>query len=439
MNVKQLVILTAVVVGLVFLITFAFQYIGQEKTSKTEKSKVTQAKPLTFPVTKVEWDPKKPAIHEVRAPGQHYFWFQNDNDAPAQLGLVGMNCKCSKVDLCVLPAETWKGLSPEQRELPAINSDLSWQALPELRADPKGIEVPPRAAGWVRLGWKGEKAGPETLKADLWMQAPSRDIEPLPLEMPVLFVEPVACHAETGVEVTEQWLGKLETGETAQVTFLYRSATRRDFSLEPAEATTKLPFEMDKPEKLNEEECKKLAEKYQVPVLCAYKVRVKVSEQNTQLDLGLFRYRVILKSDANPEPLTVFVSGEVEGPVRLVTEDGRSRIDLGPFSARADKGLEISLATDDPSLELRIDRAKTAPFFKLGEPKEEKGRAARTWHIEGTIPARSLEGPFPNRDKLGYEDTAVYLTIHRKDDKGVVSEKSWRRIRVLVVGNATAR
>jgi hypothetical protein len=66
-----------------------------------------------------------------------------------------------------------------------------------------------------------------------------------------------------------------------------------------------------------------------------------------------------------------------------------------------------------------------------------------------TIPANTIAGPFPiretkeelssKRETPGYNDCAVYLAIYKQDGAGSKPEQPWRRIRIPVMGNATAR
>src|SRR5262249_26772488 len=65
---------------------------------------------LTFPVKvypppENALTPPRPVEAEYKRPGWHDFWFVNDSGEDVKFGLKGMNCKCSSVQLYLLPAD----------------------------------------------------------------------------------------------------------------------------------------------------------------------------------------------------------------------------------------------------------------------------------------------------------------------------------------------
>jgi hypothetical protein len=251
----------------------------------------------------------------------------------------------------------------------------------------------------------------------------------------------------------EKYVGKVGGAEVGKASFICWSATRPDFTLQPDPDSRPHPcIIVNQPEKLSAASCEELAKKINLPVRTAYRLAIEVREQVEridektgqpriyQLDQGLFRYPVHLKSSAGP--VTVHLMGEVEGPVIVETPDGRSRIDLGSFPMSEDRVEIIKLYTSEPDLEVRLDgeRTRATPFFQVKEPKEIPQPRGKAWHVELTIPANTAEGPFPNRSKTakpGYDDCAVYLTIHKKGEAGEKPDQPVRRIRIPIYGNAT--
>src|SRR5262249_37214965 len=63
---------------------------------------------LVLPVKSVEWDPESAGEREVNKEGHWDFWFDNRKEQPVELGLKAKNCKCTKLEVCVLPSEQVK-------------------------------------------------------------------------------------------------------------------------------------------------------------------------------------------------------------------------------------------------------------------------------------------------------------------------------------------
>lgn len=448
---KQLIILSMVVVALVFLATVAMQYVGggrRDNTPPPPGPVVHLFFPMTsVPMTSVETTP----IQESHKEGHHDFWFENRTNGDVQLGLTSMNkCKCSRVEVCVLPAERWKGLETRARDQLAQSAEVTFQPLPEYNPkDRQGVTVPAGAGGWVRLVWKKDEQGLQTLKAELWTQDASSEAGKVDLTMSINFVEPVVCveeeiakapDKEPAKRPDEKYVGKLSGGESVQVNFLCVSYTRPAFSLKPEPGRTPC-IVIGEPEKLTAEQCKEL--KLPHPVLSGYRVPVTVHEQvddRHQLDLGLFRYTEVLKTDTGIDP-NFYLYGEVEGPVEVVTGEEnpnlRGRIMLGKFREQDGIAFKIRLYASDPQLEMRLDgeRTRKTPFFEVEEPKEVEQTAGKAWEVKVIIPPGTVEGPFPERrtekPKPGYQDCAVYLQVRKK------GEETWRTIRVPVYGEGT--
>ena len=104
------------------------------------------------------------------------------------------------------------------------------------------------------------------------------------------------------------------------------------------------------------------------------------------------------------------------------------------FELRAD-------VTDDSERCVDGERTRATPFFMVQEPKEIAQPTGKAWAVDVTIPAGTVEGPFPDRvskvAKPGYEDCAVYLLVRKTPAAGGKADAPWRRIRVPVYGEAT--
>jgi hypothetical protein len=453
MNIKQLLILAVVLVVLVFVVTFASQYLGSGVQETPAPLPGPVGTHLSFPEGKVypplkENDEPEFVLVQEQNPGFRDFWFENISGQPLQLGLSRAGCTCSKVEVCVLPEEEWKKRPAAARSTQAEPDEtLTWSTLLEYPKDRKGVPVPVGAGGWLRLRWDGRKSGPQQLTANIWTETRDSEYANAPLSVAVTFLDPVIVQDEESARDPARWqlkldekrLGRLEPGVERQAIFLCWSATRDQFIVKPRD-TGHACVRTGEPIPLSAAERKQLAELFKLPVKSAYRVPVSVRESmnDTQLDLGNFRYRVSLDTDAGAR--SVFVSGEVEGAVTVVTPDGRSQVDIGKFPAREDMEVVVNLTTNDSHLKLKLDPGpnKRGPFFQVKEPEEIKEAVGKRWKVEVKIPAGSAEGRFPNPNKPGFEpdDCSIYLAIYRSDEAG---NKPWRRIRVPIVGEATAR
>src|SRR5262245_3231355 len=119
MSIKQMAILSVVVVALVFLVTYAAVYLGEGSkpggsvlpgppTKVALKLDETVYGPGDANAQDPDRKDKRAPIVERNKPGHHDFWFENDSGAPVKVGLVERNCKCAQVEIGVLPEEKWK-------------------------------------------------------------------------------------------------------------------------------------------------------------------------------------------------------------------------------------------------------------------------------------------------------------------------------------------
>lgn len=421
LTMTQQVLLVVAVVILVFIVGLVYMYrpAADPNTPDRGPGPAQEQGHLKFTRPRVQWELDRGETGEFESdvPGHHDFWFHNDRDVPVQLGLNWKNCHCSNVKVCLAPD---KHKAPEEPE----RSQLSWKQLDT--ADTEGIEVPPGARGWVRLGWISDKLGLERLEAIVWTRM-NKEPGKVLLELPVNFVRAVQLLP------AEFPLGELSLG-SGERTFdlICWSPTRHQFSLKPEPASHRC-ITCGQPVELKDEERKALETQAGRPVRCAYRVPVTVREridENTQLDLGPFREEVVL-SVTEPVKLRVSsnVSGKVsDGALKVPMLDGASRINLKSFSANEEKTLEVFIESPRSDLELKLDE-KTSDFLKASKVEvDSQAGTQKTWKLTVKVPANSAPGRFPN-DLEGFRDCAVYLQISRDN-------QPWRRIRIPVEGNA---
>jgi len=107
----QMAILLVIVVGLVFVIAFASQYLQHRSTSTRDGVERTASRTRSCFPEPWAWSPGRPAspAYEWKVPGTLDFWFENDTAAPVEMGLKDKSCKCTRVEVRVVPRE-WKSL-----------------------------------------------------------------------------------------------------------------------------------------------------------------------------------------------------------------------------------------------------------------------------------------------------------------------------------------
>jgi hypothetical protein len=469
MRPKQVAVLALALVALIGVVTyFKMNLPTNARGNPGRATPDDQPQALNFP--EVTWptvttDPTKmqasapPPEFEWHQLGHHDFWFQNDTDKAVQMGLVRTTCKCTSVMIALAP-EGWekeKGRKAGAAEAAAVIGsggllgalgqaaagdsresdpapDLNWQTLVSetVKNDAGGVVVPPKGRGWVRVGWKSEKLGPERLSLDLWTDPPGP--QPIHLEVGVFLVEPVY------VEPKEATIDEpINVGDPPRMmSFFCWSPTRDHFRVEPEPADVqkqKHPFiTVGSPVPATDVERKALADalKRKWGVRAAYRVPVTVRERlpdGRQSDLGPFHKSFTLTTDTADEPLVVTVLGTVKGDVTVISDsDLPDRIRLVPFPTHF--GVSKTVAVEaDPGAKLEVVRH---PEFMQVELKEEPMAAAdrKTWTLTVTILPDQVHGKFPRPDDPSLQDTSVYLETQSKPP---------RRIRIPVSGEATQR
>jgi hypothetical protein len=390
---------------------------------------------------------------EHKVGGYHDFWFVNEQEQAVKAGLdrAAPRCKCSRVELTVLPPERRTRALAAEAALRGVAAAGRWQALlagPGLYAAlQRGLEpvelkqreettVPAGAIGWVRLGWDGRRLGPDRLSAVLWVGNPERP--PTTLGAVIFVHDPVKVENELPV-------GTLSNDELPRtVSIVAWSSTRPRLNLAArvngTRSSARDPFEVGRPQPLTSKELAELEKSVNTaqpsgqagPVLCAYRIPVtlrKVSaDGSTPFDIGPFvRWVVVGEAD---ESLTVRVFGRVRGLVEVRGESTSGMVSLSVFLRSRGKKVKVMVQSDAQGLTLKFDRARTPAFLaaRLGAP-ERVGMRGRSWTLEiEVLPERAL-GMFPRREDPLYEDSAVYLEARQEG-------KPTRPIRIPVVGTA---
>ncbi|HMF15460.1 MAG TPA: hypothetical protein VKE94_24270 [Gemmataceae bacterium] len=433
MSPKQIIVIAVGVAILAGGITYLVASIGPSGDAET-KSNEPQVKvplPVEFPSQFAG-----PRFEEAFTAGNHPFLFRNKKEEPIPLGVYWKNCKCSSVEICAAPPN-WQGLSDAELIKKADDPNLEWTKLDK---DDKGFVVPPKAAGWIRLGWGADKNSDTSFKADFWVYSPDHGLG-FELEMPVSFVEAVRIGAADDPQRTDQSLGRLGPGDQRDVKFVIWSPTRESFTLEAAPPRNDPCLAYGEPKKLPEEELKRLSQTGR-KALSGYEVTVTARERagDHQFDIGPFRREVRWKTNAAKDPIRANVVGTILGEVTafVAGNPDEPRLDMGVIDADRPRVHRIRLESENPAVELALDDA-TSDFLdvKMLEPKEGKkedlgdATTRKTWNVQVSFRTDSgFRGRFPDVERPGYESTAV---VFRITHAGAANETP-RRIKVTARG-----
>jgi hypothetical protein len=454
MKPTQTVLLLVIMVVMIFAVTFASMYV-RDSTTNRQPDDETQPPPLalsfdgtSFP--ELLYDEER-IVTEYGQSGQHDFWFKNENDQEVTVGLISKNCTCSDVRLLLAP-EAWRtpleraeaqrdqvmayvgpvggglagrlaGAVPLERARAELLQGAADSDFRTLADDPiKGIVVPPRTRGVVRVLWHARRTTtnpyPQNLSAQLWVQNPQNPAAPLLVG--ALLVDPIRLDRE------EANFGILGASDAETKVLYCWSSTRPNFRLKAR--PTGEPFVRCQVEKINEEERRTLRGRIG-PVLAGYRVTVSVRERiddRTRSDEGVFQHRVeLFPSDGKEKlgPLEVTLRGLVRGDV--LVQGAETGIALGQFPANRGTRHEVTLSVKEQDLDLQV--AGYPPFMTV-ELKKEKTSGNQRWKLQLVIGRDQAAGAFPRADNEIYKDTAIYLKI---------GGEGTRRLRIPVLGTAT--
>src|SRR5262245_17788261 len=120
MKQSQWTIAVLVLAAMVFLVTFAMNYLGftRDRPSKPTSREAREVRFFWRGMPLPSAIPEKDRLlrrsdgieTEVKVPGFQDFWFRNDHPEPVTLGLKRTNCKCTAVEVFLLDEEGQKRL-----------------------------------------------------------------------------------------------------------------------------------------------------------------------------------------------------------------------------------------------------------------------------------------------------------------------------------------
>jgi hypothetical protein len=461
MKQSQWIIAAVVLAAMVFIVTFAMNYLGFTPTRKTPGS-TREALEVTFFWKEAPFGGHGGIETEEKATGHQDFWFRNDNEKPVKVELKRTSCKCTAVELFLLPEQATERLLSDAVALFGVGSGgrtaalaLHCLALPEMQKgalgpaellrDKESVSVPAGAVGWVRMSWKAEKLGRQIQEAELWMDG--KDVgKSARLETRVRFHEALRVNPTLALGLLRD--EELVAGVTKHI--VCWSSTRPSFRLEARAGLLRGkaasdPFVVGKPERLGPEEVLALQKANNDPdtgsqgsegqVLCAYRIPVTLlavsPDKTTPFDIGPFHRGVILSSpDVAAEPKHVTVTGRVRGAVEIGNDEEGGVLNFSSFPKTRGKRQSINLQSDVPGLTLEFDRQRTPRFLSatLGKPEKLDG-SGQTWKLHAEVLPGQASGVFPRREDPAYEDSAVYL-------KAIAPGKPVRTVRIGVQGTA---
>jgi hypothetical protein len=414
------------------LITFLGQLPGQPGVlAQWEPPPKVPPKPGTkVPPYAAEYEVSTDATHPD---GGHYdYEFTNPEGQSLEVGLESMNCQCSRVTICVLNDEQWSRYRDRKRQEPdpiarsrqsTTDDGLPWKEL--IQKDHKGVVVPPKGSGVVRLFWDGRrKKGPESdlLKLELWVTPPGKFSQRalVPLGAYVAYVEPARFYPK------ELDVGTLDPQVPQRSAHLYCWSATRRLKLSASQSDPCLTITI---KELDEQERESLTRKLReleimTRVRSAFRVDVTVHEQkgDKRLDLGSFSRSLPLEVRGPGDLLPVappVVRGRVQGDIRVGGRDDKGHITLKPFKSNHGARATAELWAKQ-GLELDYDGCQPADLnftVKLPKQPEEGGTGWAVWRVELRVPEGLQPGPLP-------EETAIILR----------TRDGQRRIRIPVRG-----
>lgn len=426
---------------MVFGVTFALQYLGDPRSNPAKGDTPAGSQELTFGMK--HFPPgDQPIELEQGGDGSCDFWFVNENDRPMGVWLNKTGCKCSEV-LVFLTSPEWRQRRSALLAAQLLASSDLWSGLglvmgaeqdPELhrlegqaKGEPisdKVVQVPRKGVGWVRLTWKGEKQGATATKfwGELWMD--QKGAGPIArLEAGVRFLPPLRVAGNS----TDRKLGNLNPRSLPhEESIVYWSSTRPSLDVEVKMVRLRTqpgtdPFQVGQPQPLTDTERERLQQEVKDAaepgkVRCAYRVPVAIrdrADDTAQVDTGPFRRQVELKLKGQDDPVTVTMTGAVQGDVRVGGNPGEEgHVRFLTFSTSKGKLKSIQLFSETPGITLALDEKRTAPFLDVViNPPEIGAGGLHTWNLDVRIPPGGLVGKFPRDDDPAFRDTAVYLKV----------------------------
>lgn len=444
MKTSQKIGLFVVIIGVVFVVTFVSQWTSPPDRPIGPVSGPPPVTKLVFPETEAA----NPVTTELQGTGFHDFYFQNPAATAVEIGVDYQSCRCSKVEVFTFTPEeekifqqgngtrSWSTASSGALPLVCVQAALDeekrgfladakrWQAADV--HEKTSATVPAQSSGLVRVGWSGKQEGPQRMKVILWSQprGDDRSRATTPLEIPVMIVAPLSIQQPATAALS----APLQENGKNTVSFLCWSMTRPTFDLQVADNDKKDRCFEYTLIPLSGAQCREqLGEKFaNAAIASGYRVQVTVHERRNgkRLDLGPFRRKIELTSDAQSTPLIFEISGSILGDVRLLTATGSQRISLGDFEVS--EGKETSVMVEADRSDMKVSVGSRYPDYleaELSELSEEEQKdvpaGKKHWKLKVRVPKNRGEGKLP-------ADAAIVLTIDGS-----------RGIRIPVLGHAT--
>jgi hypothetical protein len=468
MRSSQWTIAVIVLAAMVFVLTFAMNYLGTRSDTQQQAQPEALAQ-LSFVSKTMPLDVPPPRT-EVHGQGHWDYWFENRNDRDVKVGLVRKQpvCKCIDVELFCLADADRARLAAAVGSLPGLGFGpgrltLGASAHAAVAEACKGVQpavvseeaeavAPARAVGWVRMNWSKDlpTMGGPPLVMRIWLWTDQKNNPNLTSLGGGTRILPALIPTRERDD-----LGVLNTSDLPRtVPIVCYSETRDALRIEaevihdgrdPAADPVQIgkPVRLGEPELLALEMAKAEKDKERLSVIrCAYRIDVSLRDVSpdgsTPFELGTFRRFFSLRC-AGEEGTTqvVAVIGRVGGEVTVGTSDGWVR--FGPFPSDAGtRPWKITLSSDVPDLDLEVDTSRVPPFLappELGKPEVVPGTNHKVWQLTLRVPPNKAAGPFPDLKVEALRDSAVYIkTIHPGD-----AGKAPRFIRIPLEGVAGDR
>ena len=463
MKQSQWAIAAFVLAALVFIVTFAMNFLGSGKQDTIAIDSRPGGGELTFFWKNAPIGQHNGIEAEEKSAGSYDFWFRNDGATPVRVGVEQKSCKCTSVQMFLLPSDKTVLLVHEAVALLGSGSlgyvpFFALHALvppwiqqaagdsQELIQGPESIQVPEGVVGWVRMGWKAEKTGPQILSATLMFDGKESGRRAI-LQTRVFFHEPLRVVPSVHLGVLNEQA--LAAGTTQDI--ICWSSTRRELRLEVKSSERSNPasdpFVVGTPEPLSPAKRFKLEVKNNLSekaaanetygqVLCAYRIPITltaVSRDGTPCDIGPISRRVTISCpDVSGEPKQVVIHGRVRGLVEIGNDDEGGQINFSTFPRSRGKTDKIGLQSEVTDLKLEFDDKRTPSYLKatLSAPDKKDGR--QFWELRATVKPGQASGVFPRREDPFYEDSAIYLKAYQPG-------KPVRWVRIAVLGTASER
>lgn len=420
---KQIVLPLLSLMAIVGGVTFVAQYNWMPRAT-TQPGTPRPTDPLFFfsPMRGTQPPDEAGGMElELKQNGYLDFGLQNRQAHPATLGLQARSPSCTRVEVgsaaptdwrtyqeWISVANAWPGAAETVSPAAAAlwMSRLQWRPLP----DGKKTTIPGSdasigpAVGSLRLHWQGTHPGPERFGVELTMHCgPDGPAVPRRLEVPVLFL------AALNVEPASVDIGEWRSGSTPRtVSFVCWSATRRTFTLQPADPDRHFNLACSP---LSSDECRAVSQRLSDPKLplhvrAGYQVTVTVHEHPGGLepmDLGPLRQTLLLSSDALSEPIRVRLTGLLRGDVTVGPPEDLERVDLGQFAAARGIDRSVTLMSERPDLRLELDHC-TPDYLTAALNSEPMAGGRLRWRLRLTIAPNRAAGPLP-------ASSAVFVTV----------------------------